>query len=87
MGDFDYTDKEAEEAKKDREQLSALRTATCNSKGSYDSDITSLSNAISLIDSESPIVSAMTDFLSGLLGDVTFDSNYDTAISRINNCL
>ena len=87
MADIDYANKEAEEERKDREQLAALKSATSSSKSSYDSDITSLSNAISLIDSESPIVSAMTEYLSGLLGDGTFDSNYDTAISKINSNL
>lgn len=84
MGDLYFTNKQAEEEKKDREQLTALKTATCDSKDSYDTDITSLTNAISLIDSESPIVSAMTEYLSGLLGDGSFDTNYDTAIFNIN---
>ncbi len=71
----------------DREQLIALRTATRNSKTAFDSDMGTLSNAVSQLDTEGPIVETMVGYLNTLLSDSTYDDNYTAAITRISNIL
>lgn len=71
----------------DREQLSALQSATRTSKRNFDSDISTLSNGIGLLDTDSPIVSAMVDYLNTQTNVDSIDSEYSTAISTISNYL
>lgn len=71
----------------DREQLNALLSATRRSKGSFDSDIASVSSSLSQIDDSSPFVSTMKEYIAGLLSDESYDDYYDTAIGAVYSYL
>ena len=71
----------------ERAQLSSLYGAVSRSKGSYDSDKSSLVGNLVQIDSNSPFVAAMLDRIRTDLSGSTCDGNYDSVLSSISNAM
>ena len=70
-----------------RGQLNNLITNTRSSKGSYDGDIGTLKQAINTVDKSSPVVQNMLTYLTGLLGDQSYDNAYEDAISHVSRSM
>ena len=70
-----------------RGQLNNLITNTRSSKGSYDGDISTLKQAINTVDKSSPVVQNMLTYLTGLLGDQSYDNAYEDAISHVSRSM
>ena len=70
-----------------RGQLNNLITNTRSSKGSYDGDIGTLKQAIGTVDRSSPVVENMLTYLTGLLGDQSYDNAYEDAISHVSRSM
>ena len=71
----------------ERAQLSSLYGAVSRSKGSYDSDKSTLVSNLVQIDSNSPFVVAMLDRIRTDLSGSTCDGNYDSVLSNICNAM
>ena len=71
----------------DHEQLAALQSATRTSKSNFNSDISTLSSGIGLLDTDSPIVSEMVSYLSDQCNVDSINEDYNSAICTIGDYL
>ena len=53
----------------------------------FDGDIGTLKQAINTVDKSSPVVQNMLTYLTGLLGDQSYDNAYEDAISHVSRSM
>ena len=82
-GPVERTPEEEAAIRLEKEQLNDLITALRDSKDIYDTDVSTLSSALTVIDTSSPIVSEMNNYLSGLLSDTTNHDDYSNFIASL----
>jgi len=71
----------------DRGQLQNLISNTRTSKTTYNTEVGTLSQSMTLIDNSSPVVEAMISHLNEVLGDDSYNQAYDSAITSVSNSM